>query len=174
MNLYICEICGDAYIGKDVPSDCPFCGAKNNFIKPADDAQPIINIKTEISEVSKNNLMETLDLETKASAIYTCMAGASKEYKIQKMYKRLAKVELEHAITVTKLLGITLPEISQEVCSDEDVENFKKTVELEDHATQLYKKFTAEVTEEHVRKFFGALMQVEQGHADLIRSLSSE
>jgi rubrerythrin len=168
MNLYICEICGDAYIGTKKPTDCPFCGAKNNFIKPADEAQPIIDIKGEISEVSKNNLMETLDLETKASAIYNCMAGKVKEYKIIKMYRRLAKVELEHAIIVTKLLNVPLPEINPEFCSDEDTENFKKTIKLEDHAASLYKKFSIESTEENIRKFFGALMQVEQGHIELI------
>jgi rubrerythrin len=168
MNLFICEICGDAYIGHDMPSDCPFCGAKNNFMKLADEAKPIINEKGEISELSRKNLMETIDLETTASAIYSCMAGKAKEYKIMKMYKRLAKVELEHAIIVTKLLSIAMPEINPEACSDEDAENFKKTIELEDHATQLYKKFASESGEEHLRKFFGALMQVEESHIKLI------
>jgi rubrerythrin len=168
MNLYICEICGDAYIGTEKPSDCPFCGAKNNFIKSADEAQPIINVKGEISETSKKNLMETLTLETRASAIYTCMAGKTKEYKIQKMYKRLAKVELEHAVIVTKLMSIPMPEINPVSCSDEKIENFNKTIELENHAASLYKKFIGDSAEEHIRKFFGALMQVEQGHIDLI------
>jgi rubrerythrin len=170
VNLYICEICGDAYVGTEKPSDCPFCGAKNDFIKLANEAQPIINVKSDISELSKKNLMETLALETRANAIYICMAGKAKEYKIQKMFKRLAKVELEHAIIVTKLLGIAMPQINPESCADEEAENFKKTIELEDHATSLYKKFTAEATEEHIRKFFGALMQVEQGHIDLLKS----
>jgi len=170
MNLFICEICGDAYIGTEKPSDCPFCGAKNNFIKLADEAKPIIGEKVDISELTKKNLMETLDLEIKASAIYTCMAGKAKEYKIQKMYKRLAKIELEHAIIVTKLLSIALPEINPESCSDENVENFKKTIELEDHATQLYKKFAGESVENNLRKFFGALMQVEAGHIELIKN----
>jgi len=171
MNFYICEICGDAYIGAHSPSDCPFCGAKGNFIKPASESQPIINSKEEISELSKKNLMETLSLETKANAIYSCMAGKAKEYKIQKMYKRLAKVELEHAIIVTKLLSIAMPQINPESCFDEDAENFQKTIELEDHATQLYKKFAGEAAEEHVRKFFGALMQVEQGHVELMKGI---
>jgi rubrerythrin len=172
MNLYICEICGDAYIGTEKPSDCPFCGAKGNFIKLADEAQPIINVKTEISELTKKNLMETLALETGANAIYLCMAGKATEYKFNKMYKRLAKVELEHAIIVTKLLGIQLPEINSETCADDLQENFQKTIELEDDATELYKKFATESTEEHIRKFFGALTQVEQGHIELIKGLS--
>jgi rubrerythrin len=171
MNLYICEICGDAYIGTEKPSDCPFCGAKNNFIKPANEAQSIVSVKSDISDISRKNLMETLSLEVKANAIYTCMAGKSKKYGIQKMYKRLAKVELEHAIIATKLLGIEMPEIKNEACSDEDAENFLRTIELEDHAANLYKKFVSETTEEHIRKFFGALMQVEKGHIELIEKI---
>lgn len=182
MNLYICEICGDAYIGTGKPSDCPFCGAKNNFIKPADEARVIVNEKIpastrgdasstrggEIDELSTKNLLETLGLETRANAIYLCMAGKTQEYKIKAMYKRLAKVELEHAVIVTKLLGIAMPEINLETCSEEDIDNFKKTIELEDHAVEVYKKFLSEAKEDNIRKFFGALIQVETGHIELI------
>jgi rubrerythrin len=171
MKLYICEICGDAYIGKEKPTDCPFCGAANNFIKSGSEAKPIVSEKIEISEISKNNLMETLALETRANAIYLCMAGKSSEYKIKAMYKRLAKVELEHAVIATKLLGIEMPEIKPENCSEELAENFQKTIELEDHASELYKKFTVEAQEENIRKFFAALLQVERGHIELIKNL---
>ncbi len=170
MKLYICEICGDAYIGEEKPSDCPFCGARGNFIKPANEAEPIAEIKAGISELSKNNLLETLNLETKASATYLCMAGQAKDYQIIKMYKRLAKVELEHAIIVTKLLKMAMPEIKPGECFGEDLENFKKTIELEDHAVELYKKFAGESQEAHIRKFFGAIMQAEAGHIDLIKN----
>ena len=153
------------------PSDCPFCGARGNFIKPADEARPIVNEKNEISEISKKNLEETLELETGANAIYLCMAGKAKEYKIQKMYKRLAKIELEHAIIATKLLGIALPEIKTETCSNTDEENFQKTIELEDHAVELYKKFNQEATEQNIKIFFTALMQAEAGHIELIKGL---
>ena len=170
MKLYICEICGDAYIGEEKPSDCPFCGAKGNFIKPANEAEPIAEIKAEIGELSKNNLLETLGLEIKANAIYLCMAGQAKDYQIMKMYKRLAKVELEHAIIVTKFLKIAMPEISPENCSGDDLENFKKTIDLEDHAVELYKKFAAKASEMHIRKFFGAIMQAEAGHIELIKN----
>jgi len=171
MKLYICEICGDAYIGTEKPNDCPFCGAKGNFIKMADEAKPIVNEKIAISEISRKNLMETLALETSANAIYMCMAGKAKEYKINKMYKRLAKIELEHAIIVTKLLDIELPAIKEEVCADEKQEDFIETIKLEDHAVNLYKQFAGAATEDHIRKFFGALVQVEAGHSELINGL---
>ncbi|MDD3498249.1 MAG: ferritin family protein [Candidatus Moranbacteria bacterium] len=170
MRTFICEICGDAYLGTEAPSKCPFCGADHSYIKPGAEANPVFKRAGEIGEKSKENLMLTLDLEMKASAIYLCMAGKTEKFEIKQMYKRLAKVELEHATVVTKLLGIEMPKSSVEECGDEDLENFEKTVELEEHATSLYGRFAAESEEEKVKTFFVALMKVEAEHIELIRN----
>lgn len=171
MKAYICEICGDAYIGRDMPSECPFCGSRHTFIKPASAANPIFNQEGEISEKSKKFLEETYQLETRANAIYTCMAGKAHSYDVKAMYKRLAKIELEHATIVTKLLGTAMGEIKEEDCSNDMKENYKKTIELEDHASHLYRDFAHQVTEEKVRIFFTALTEVEEGHEELIKSI---
>jgi len=168
MKTFICEICGDAYLGTEAPSKCPFCGADKNYFKLGSEAKPMFLREGEIGEVSKKNLMETLDLEMRANAIYLCMAGKAKTYELQKMYKRLAKIELEHAVIATKFLGIEMPEGLTEQCSDEEVENFKKTVELEKHASGLYSRFAKEAEEERVKILFTALMKVEAEHIDLI------
>lgn len=168
MKTYICQICGDAYIGHDKPSDCPFCGAPGNFIKEGKEAKPIVNEKIEISELSGRNLEETLALELRANAIYLCMAGQAKSYEIKAMYKRLAKVEMEHAVICTKLMGIAMPKVGDQACSEDEIENFKKTIELEEHATSLYAQFAKEATENNIRIFFTALTQVEADHIKLI------
>lgn len=49
MKTFICEICGDAYLGTNKPSECPFCGARGNFIKPGSEAVPVVTIKEELS-----------------------------------------------------------------------------------------------------------------------------
>lgn len=170
MKVFICQICGDAYIGLEKPKNCPFCGARENYIKLGKDANPIVNQEIEISGASKENLKKTYDLEVKASAIYTCMAGKAKSYEIKAMYKRLAKVELEHAVIVTKLLKTERPEIKTESCSEEDVDNFKKTIDLEEHASQLYAEFAQAATEQNIRILFTALIRVESDHIELIRS----
>ncbi len=128
MKTFICEICGDAYLGEAKPKNCPFCGAREVFIKEGKEANPIVNQKIVISEKSKKNLKETYDLEIKASAIYTCMANKTGSYEVKAMFKRLAKVELEHAVIVTKLLGMSAPIVGTEECSGEDVENFQRTI----------------------------------------------
>jgi len=170
MKLYICEICGDAYIGRDLPAECPFCGARHNFIKEGQHANPIINRAEAVGEESKKMLEEAYELETKAVAIYNCMAQKSKSYDVKAMFKRLAKIELEHAVIITRILGLEAPVIKEEECSNEMQVNFQRTIELEDNASKLYKKFAQQSTDERVRIFFIALAQVEEGHEALIKN----
>jgi rubrerythrin len=170
MKTFICEICSDAYLGAEKPKNCPFCGARENFIKLGSEAVPVVTIKEVLSDVTKKNLVETLKLEMAANAIYTCMAGKATTMEINKMYKRLAKVELEHAVICTKLLGIEMSAIGSEPCSDAEIENFQKTIDLEDHASTLYAQFAKSSTEKHVKIMFTALNQVETDHIELIRN----
>ena len=116
MKTYICQICGDAYIGEEKPKNCPFCGARENFIKLGNEADPIVNQKFEISKISGENLKKTYDLEVKAVAIYNCMSARTKSYEIKVMYERLSKVEMEHATIVAKILKMDKIEIGKEFC----------------------------------------------------------
>lgn len=170
MKTYICQICGDAYIGEEAPADCPFCGAPRNYIKEGKEANPIVTQKIEVSELSKKNLMKAYGDEMKATAVYTCMAEKGKTYEIQKMFKRLAKVELEHAVIITKILGMPAPVAGQEVCNEEDQDNFQQTTRMEEGAVSDYKKFAEEATEENIRILFTALEQAEQGHIELMKN----
>lgn len=170
MKTYICQICGDAYIGHEKPTDCPFCGAREHFIKLGSEANPIVNQKIEISELSGRNLEETLGLELRANLIYLCMASNAQSYELKAMYKCLAKVELEHAVICTKLMGIAMPKVEDQTCSQDAVENFEKTIALEEHATSLYARFAKEATEQNIRIFFTALTQVEADHSQLIKN----
>lgn len=170
MKTFICEICGDAYVGLEKPKNCPFCGARENYIKPGAEANPIVNQKIDPSEQTVKNLKATYDLEVRASAMYTCMAGKAKTYEIKAVYKRLAKVELEHAVIVTKLLKTDRPEVGIETCSDEDQENFKKTIELETHAADIYNKFMREAEEKNIKILFTALSQAEEDHIELMKN----
>ncbi|KKQ04637.1 MAG: hypothetical protein US25_C0052G0007 [Candidatus Moranbacteria bacterium GW2011_GWE1_36_7] len=169
MKTYICEICGDAYLGEGKPTSCPFCGARSAFIREGKDAKPVVEVKEQLSELTVKNLQETLRLELEANAIYLCMAAKTDSYEIMKMYKRLAKVEMEHAIICTKIMQIPMSEAGSESCSDDVVENFQRTLVLEDHAAGLYAKFAREANEKHVKIMFTALNQVETDHIELIK-----
>lgn len=170
MKTYICEICGDAYIGDDKPHQCPFCGAGKGFIKDGGEARPVVNETIEVTDKDRENLKKTLELEIHANAIYLCMAGKTDKYEIKAMYKRLAKVELEHAVIVTKILKIDKPADVSVVCADTDNENFDVTIDLEDNASKLYTQFAQEAIDLNIKKFFGALSIVEREHIELIKN----
>ncbi len=170
MKTYICEICGDAYLGEERPSECPFCGSRQAFIKDGKVASPITLAPEELSEISKKNLEKTLELEIHANAVYLCMAEKTKTYEIKAMYKRLAKVELEHANIACKLMQSYLPQVGEGFCAEEDASNFAETIKLEENATALYVQFAREATEKNVKIFFTALSQVEADHIKLIKN----
>lgn len=170
MNLYICQICGDAYIGVEKPKDCPFCGAGESFMKPGKEYVPILQVDEPVGEVSKKNLEYSLELEKTASGLYACMAEYADSYEITAMYKDLAKVEWEHANIISKMLKLERPKAPAELCSEDDTENFKKTVALEENAVKLYSQFAKEAQERAVKILFTALARVEEGHVELIKN----
>jgi len=170
MQVYICEICGDAYIGKEKPTECPFCGAEASYIKKGSDARPVFRREGELSEETKKYLVETYELEVNATKLYNCIAQKTKNYEVQAMYKRLAKVELEHAVIASKFLERERPQIEEGECFQSEKDNFQKTIILEDHATKLYRGFAQKVKEEKIKIFFTALAQVEAGHIELVNN----
>lgn len=157
-------------MGNEAPASCPFCGARRAFIKNGAEAKPVTLNGSALSPETVGFIEETLALETKASALYSCMSNAAEEYEIKAMYERLAKVELEHAKMCVALLGVAMPEIKPESCSNEEIENFKQTLELEDHAAELYGQFAQNAKETHIRIMFTALKQAETDHIELINN----
>lgn len=170
MNLYICQICGDAYIGAEKPKDCPFCGAEESFIKPGKEYTSILDLDGLLGEISKKNLDYSLELEKTASGLYACIAKYADSYEVTAMYKDLTKVEWEHANIIAKMLKLERPVAPEELCSEDDTENFKKTVALEENAVKLYSQFAKEAPERAVKILFTALAYAEEGHVELIKN----
>jgi rubrerythrin len=164
MQVYICEICGRAYLGKEQPSDCPFCGVAKGFLKEAAQARLIVNEKIEFSDISRKNLEITLNLEKTAIAIYNCMAQKFNDFQWKAFYRQLAKVENEHKKIAAFFLNSSKIEIQKENCADNKLENLKRTIALENKAAQLYLKFAQESKERPLKIFFAALAQVEKNH----------
>ncbi|MEI7498766.1 MAG: ferritin-like domain-containing protein [Candidatus Falkowbacteria bacterium] len=171
MKIFICEICGEAYLGTEAPSHCPFCGAHQNFLKLDSVASPLTSKAVELSELSQQNLQTALTLEKTATALYICMAHKSDKPGVTAMYHALAKIEHEHANAMARLLDEPKPVIDSAACADDDEANFKKTLALEDNAVQLYQRFAKEATEREVKIFFAGLWQIEADHAALITNL---
>ncbi len=170
MKTYICEVCGDAYLGDEKPKNCPFCGADEKYIKKGNEAKPVFKEEVNLDDLTRKNLEATLALELNATALYLCMMKKSKDDEVKAMYKRLAKVEKEHASIAKKFLKVDNVKVPERECDDKDLKNFAKTISLEKNASNLYERFAEESNDENIKKFFIALAKVEKEHIDLIEN----
>lgn len=170
MQVFRCRICGETYLGEEVPDKCPFCGVAHSFLIPGREWLDE-NQNLSLSEVSKKNIEAAIELEVGNSRFYLCAAGATKgkDNELEGMFKRLAKVEREHASLLSKLLGTKTPEIINEPleCSEAELKNLSESKTRETNAIEHYTQFLSEATEDHVRTVFAALIAVERTHLQL-------
>ena len=169
ISVFRCRICGDPYIGEEAPKQCPFCGANQRFFVEAQDwNQDEFNVS--LSDKSKENLKAALQLELDNAAFYDCAKNIADEvddyYSLAK-FKALMKVEREHASAISKFLKISRPELEKLKCNTDSKANSKEGFEREDRAIKAYAKFRDEATEERLKEFFGALVEIETDHLNL-------
>ncbi len=169
MTSYRCLICGEVYTGKEKPSHCPFCGAKNDYLVNASDWVDENLEIGELSEISRTDLQKTLQLEVNSVPFYRDAMLKTRDTELQGIFKYLSKVEAEHASVVKKILKCDMPqpEKGREVATDDDGENLRTAHERETAAAALYKKFAEESVEPRVKKVFAVLSDVESDHLDL-------
>jgi rubrerythrin len=159
-------ICGEVYLGNEKPSSCPFCGAHKRFLVLGKNWKDVNDV--ELTDISKKNLVLTLDLEISNSKFYKCVSKKTKGMELQGIFKGLSKVEAEHADTVSKILKVPKPRLGESlVCSDSDMENIVRAVTL-------YKKFLREATEPRVKQLFKALIEIENDHLSLSKQKMRE
>ncbi|MCK4927569.1 MAG: ferritin [Candidatus Aenigmarchaeota archaeon] len=165
VKVYKCTICEEGYIVDDKPTHCPFCGAHDNYLVIVD--KYAVKDVGKLSDISKKNLETSLEVEISNAEFYFCAAKKAKNVTDSTMFKRLAKVEAEHASTIAKMLKVTNPEISRDkdICSVED--NFKESHEREDNAIRRYAQFMSEASEPKVIMLFKALVEIEKDHLSL-------
>jgi len=173
MKFYRCLICGDPYMGKEKPSNCPFCGASEEYLVDAADWIDENESLGELSDVSRKNLEEALQLEVNNAPFYRDAMARTKNIELQGIFKNLAKIEAEHASTIKKILKVELPlpDADKEVATDDDRENIEAAHEREVSATAFYAKSATEAVEERVKKVFTALTSIESDHIDLEQAL---
>ncbi len=165
VKLWRCEICGDPYIGDEAPSNCPFCGAKEKYMKEFKDAE--VNFDVELNEKDKANAEYALKVEVSNTAFYFCAAKKVKELEGQKLFKALGKVEAEHASVWKKILKLDSITRGDDPCSDNYKEDLEDSHARETKAIEFYKKAAAESTNERVKQIFEAFVEVETDHLKL-------
>ncbi|MFO7792778.1 MAG: ferritin family protein [Candidatus Saliniplasma sp.] len=166
LKVFRCWICGETYLGEERPTDCPYCGADEKFLKFAEDYE---EPDVELTDVSRENLESALELEVDNATFYYCAYGRAEDTKTEGMFKRLAKVEAEHAEAICDYLDIEEPDINKksEDCSYHLPDNLESAHSREDRAIEHYRKFASEAEEERVKEFFEALVEIETDHLEL-------
>ncbi len=163
---YRCRICGETYLGEEKPKDCPYCGADIEYLKKIDEYDRLKS--DQISDKSKENIYEAIELEIDNAKFYKCASNKTKDEKESAIFKRLGKIEAEHAEALAELLEIEEKEIpSYEDCSENAIENYREAHEREDRAIKHYKKFSKEAKEVEIQEFFEALAEIEKDHLEL-------
>ena len=170
MKTFVCRICGEVYIGEEIPPSCPFCGVANKFLRLAK-AWKEENVGVEIGEVSLENLKKALDLELSNTAFYQCVAKSAELTEIAKMFKGLMKVEKEHAEVFQKLLGLDeLPKVEEE-CTTDALVNVTDSRKREERAVAFYEAAAKAATEPRIKEVFEAIRDVEKDHIALDESM---
>jgi rubrerythrin len=167
---YICEICGEPYLGAGSPSRCPFCGASREKVVEAEKWRPLWG--GELSEAARRHLEAALQLEVGNTNFYKNVSKAPGTIQDQKMFKALSKIEKEHAEVIVKFLGAPMPDFeSLETEADKAretiEENLAESHKRETRAINAYKLAFSEVEDEKVKLFFGELITIESDHLTL-------
>ncbi len=166
-------ICGDPYIGFNKPTNCPFCGAHEQYMVHYEEWKDTNDV--DLTEESRKNLKASLKLEVSNTEFYLCISKTFRDPDIKALFKALSKVESEHASTICKLLKREKPgiELKKDLCSSMSIDEvLAESSRRENRAVKLYTEFLKQATEPRVREFFTALIEVESDHIDLVNKES--
>jgi len=168
MKLYRCRICGETYLGRDKPSECPFCGADIDYIILTEDYPEDVN-DVQLTEVERADLETSVELETSNTRFYLAMAARKDNPKLASAYRRLAKVEAEHCSLFCKLAKMPKPADLLEPGEELGgwLADIDESLRRETRASGLYAEFAGRATSPRLREVWEAVSKVEATHIDL-------
>lgn len=170
VKTWVCNICGDPYIGEDKPTHCPFCGAPDKYIIPGDKYhEPVVE---SITDISKENVFSAIKLEVDNAQFYFCASRNASTIELQKRFKALGKVESEHATLLCKIVKADKPDIDRNAgaCPKDDAALIQESHDRESRAIEHYRTFAGQAEEPRVRQVFNALVEIETTHIELADS----
>ncbi|RQD77290.1 MAG: rubrerythrin [Candidatus Syntrophonatronum acetioxidans] len=162
LDPYRCQICGETYLGQEVPDRCPFCGASFRHLVPA--AEYIDYGTIELSPQSYEDCKEAVNLELNNAAFYKCAAEKAQTQITQSIFKRLSKQEMEHAELICKMMGMEEPPLPEVSCSDDDGENMMDAHKRETRAIKFYQEVANRAPEPRAQEVFRAISEIESEH----------
>lgn len=160
-----CQVCGEVYLGDGTPDRCPYCGAAGNQMIAA--ALWIDYGKLNLDEQDMEKCRTALGFEVSNMTYYRCCAGKAESIFTQAMFKRLSKHEMEHAEVLARMMGVDMPQFTEESCPDTDKEKFEEAHLREQRAIKYYLHASAECKDPRVREVFRALAEIETEHLQM-------
>jgi len=168
MKMHRCRICGETFLGTEVPSHCPFCGAHRELFVDTTEYPEDLNV-VDLTEVERNDVMEAIELERSNTRFYLAMATHHDDMKLASAYKRLSKIEAEHCSLFCKLAGVRKPVdlLEPSAAAADWCANIAESREREMRAAAFYKQVVGRATNERIREVFTAVSAVEADHIEL-------
>lgn len=165
-TAFRCEICGETYLGKSKPKTCPYCGAQEEYLKKLENFERLM--PEDISDESRENIEEAIKLEIDNAKFYDCAYRKTEDESEAAIFKRLKKIEAEHAEFLAEIIDVPEEEIpSYEECAENAIENYQEAHERENRAIQSYSQFAHDAENSEVKEIFEALVDIETDHLDL-------
>ncbi len=177
-KLWKCRICSQSMISSGRPGVCPFCGAHERYMIPAerwnslkegDPGRLQSRGEMTLSQKSRKNVEAALELEKSNTSFYLCVSRSSKNPFIRDMFRALARVESEHVGIFTRILESAGKACPEQPCMPADRESVKESLDREIRAVASYGKFLGETKEPGLREIFRALVEIEGDHIQLDR-----
>jgi rubrerythrin/rRNA maturation protein Nop10 len=168
LRIYRCRICGEVYLGYEVPENCPFCGAHVEYLEAPELYPPDIN-DVELTETEHEDLMSSIELETSNCRFYLGMAQRKDNDVLRATYKRLAKVEAEHCEVFCKLAGVDEPDdlMTPGETTGSWASDIEESLRRENRASELYALFAERAASDRLKQVWSAISAVEADHITL-------
>lgn len=164
----MCRICGEAYIGEEEPSRCPFCGAYKKYLVKSTEYDDSGDWDVELNETDKANVEKALGVEISNTLFYKCASKKVKELDGQKLFKILSKVENEHASVWKKILKLDKIKMEPpEACVEDYTTDLKDSHAREERAIKFYGEAAKAAKNPRVKEIFQAFIEVETDHLKL-------
>ncbi len=168
VNVFVCEICGEAYIGEDIPSRCPFCGALKKYMVKAKNYDDSKAWDVQLNDNEKKDIEKALELEISNTVFYKCASNKVPEPEGQKLFKILSKVENEHASVWKKILKLNKVDFPKyDECATQYKPNLEESHAREERAIKFYKQAAKDAKNVRVKQIFQAFVEVETDHLNL-------
>ena len=168
VQVFVCKICGEAYINDRKPSRCPFCGAYEKYLIDSKEYDDTGDWDVELNATDKANVEKALGVEISNNLFYKCSSNKVKELDGQKLFKILAKVEGEHASVWKKILKLDkIKWEPPETCVEDFKANLEDSHAREERAIKFYGEAVAAAENPRVKEIFQAFVEVETDHLKL-------